>query len=784
MADNSYAQLIDDFDAGIQVLEGETLTEYIKRMGGVDYNAHGGSVGIEVLFKKKDGGRIGLQTGGTSYDPRASVQDYANALQSVSGGTTYQQQADATRYARQQASQMLDDAMKSASTGGSLQGIYDTFFKNKNISGISNRTFTPGGSGTMMMYSPKDRNKMLDAMSNQMLNTTSYAAPDPFKKRMDELEKIKAENQRLVNEYMQNNPPLTGLITGPMGGTSPSPGSPIHEDQTLLSQLTKLTPEQATSFDSFDQLSDIDQYNLAQAYPDLQSQLRDSSYVSPSGALDKQQIFERIYGLKDGGRVGLENGGTSNWWDGLEGEALSIYNSMSAYNAPDSEIQAKLQEQNLWSPDGTPDSGNTGQVTGIINQNIGGDNYSPYKFDPNKVRTDYRPNYEYRQHVDYNPEWSSTMNQKQFDMNQNYYNEPAPSAMNRKLSSLMNFIPGIGGVKRGMEFLGNTFKGIMPVNQRSIMENQLRGSGIYTDDIGRLTVGPDGQYNTPEGIMAGYNASRMDPNKENNAWDRRTGNITDSLVDKTSLTAKQIKDIVSEIENTGTYSGTLTDEELGVKNLFSNLVNVNLNKYMFTKNKKKADDIAAFELENKKIAKANKISQEQAAAVQQAIEKERGTKGSSDYGNPGGTSGAMTEGNVGTYCFDPSTCIQMADGSTKEIKNIQLGDDTKGGEVTGVFQFKATDEIHDYKGVTVAGSHYVKEDGRFIMVQDSPLSVKIDKIPVVYSLDTTGRRIFINDIEFADYNGDGVAKTFLTNANVDLTGFNKEVLRQVEHRLI
>ena len=52
MADNSYAQLIDDFEAGIQVLEGETLTEYIKRMGGVDYNARGGSVGIEVLFKK------------------------------------------------------------------------------------------------------------------------------------------------------------------------------------------------------------------------------------------------------------------------------------------------------------------------------------------------------------------------------------------------------------------------------------------------------------------------------------------------------------------------------------------------------------------------------------------------------------------------------------------------------------------------------------------------------------------------------------------------------------
>ena len=153
-------------------------------------------------------------------------------------------------------------------------------------------------------------------------------------------------------------------------------------------------------------------------------------------------------------------------------------------------------------------------------------------------------------------------------------------------------------------------------------------------------------------------------------------------------------------------------------------------------------------------------------------------------GNGGGSGDNNSPDGGGSYCFDPSTPIQMADGSTKQIKNIQLGDDTKGGEVTGVFQFKASDEIHDYKGVTVAGSHFVKEDGRFIMVKDSPLSVKIDKIPVVYSLDTSGRRIFIKDIEFADYNGDGVAKNFLNNAGVDLSGFDKEVLRQVEQRLL
>ena len=191
--------------------------------------------------------------------------------------------------------------------------------------------------------------------------------------------------------------------------------------------------------------------------------------------------------------------------------------------------------------------------------------------------------------------------------------------------------------------------------------------------------------------------------------------------------------------------------------------------------------IGLFANRKRKEAKAAAAARQAGAIADQGRES---APGRGDAGNPGGSSGAMTDDNAGTFCFDPNTLVQMADGSEKKIKEIQLGDQTKGGEVTGVFQFKASDEIHDYKGVTVAGSHYVKEDGKFIMVQDSPISVKIDKIPVVYSLDTTGRRIFIKDIEFADYNGDGVAKGFLANAGIDIPEFDKEVLRQVENRLI
>ena len=324
----------------------------------------------------------------------------------------------------------------------------------------------------------------------------------------------------------------------------------------------------------------------------------------------------------------------------------------------------------------------------------------------------------------------------------------------------------------GMKAIG----GLLPVNRRAILENELLEGGVMLDNIGRVVAN---NYNTPEGIMAGYNANKI----TDKTFDKRRGTISKTLKEKYGMTDKEIEDVLA-----GEYKGDVETDLIGRVDL------INKSQELFKKRNNFADIIFQNELEKRRIEKEKKriaslpkdVQQytQPTRSTQQAIREERGDPGSSDYGNPGGTSGAMTDANAGTFCFDPSTPIQMADGSTKEIKNIQLGDDTKGGEVTGVFQFKATDEIHDYKGVTVAGSHYVKEDGRFIMVKDSPLSVKIDKIPVVYSLDTSGRIIFINDIEFADYNGDGVAKNFLTNAGVNLSGFDKEVLRQVENRLI
>ena len=401
----------------------------------------------------------------------------------------------------------------------------------------------------------------------------------------------------------------------------------------------------------------------------------------------------------------------------------------------------------------TPVEETVSGITPQLLQQTGGDNFSVYNPDPNRVRTNYINPFPF------NP-----------DDNLGYADYGYIDPPKEGLAGLFEtYIKGSPLVNFGKKIVQG-IDGMLPVNRRGILENELIGQGLMLDDIGRVV---STNYNTPEGIMAGYNAAKI----TDETFDKRRDTIADTLKDKYGMSEEEIAAAIA-----GDYTGPIQTP------LINRLSLLNQAQNKFIDARKAAEIIAERREEEKRkkdpigaMARAQNISRQEAQKQQEAIQQ--------DYKEDRGGDARAFEGSTrgydeGNYCFDPNTLIQMADGSEKKIKEIQLGDQTKGGEVTGVFQFKASDEIHDYKGVTVAGSHYVKEDGKFIMVKDSPISVKIDKIPVVYSLDTTGRRIFIKDIEFADYNGDGVAKNFLTNAGVDLTGFDKEVLRQVENRLI
>tara|TARA_E500000318_G_scaffold6772_1_gene6365 strand:+ start:7643 stop:8905 length:1263 start_codon:yes stop_codon:yes gene_type:complete len=129
----------------------------------------------------------------------------------------------------------------------------------------------------------------------------------------------------------------------------------------------------------------------------------------------------------------------------------------------------------------------------------------------------------------YDPNYSSmTEAQKFMDNYPEYY------GVNEKGVQL----PGILGA--GLEFL----KRKMPINERAIMENEARGAGVFTDDIGRIVTD---DYNTAGGIMAGYNLSKVDAG----TFDKRRSTIENTLGSKYGLTAGQIKAAKNDPNYTG-----------------------------------------------------------------------------------------------------------------------------------------------------------------------------------------------------------------------------------------
>jgi hypothetical protein len=126
------------------------------------------------------------------------------------------------------------------------------------------------------------------------------------------------------------------------------------------------------------------------------------------------------------------------------------------------------------------------------------------------------------QYVDpYDPRYSSvTEAQKFMDNYPEYYGVPSgvpePGIPGAIKSYMQNSLIG-----RGL----NALKGLMPINERAIMENEARGAGIFTDDIGRIVTD---DYNTAGGIMAGYNLNQID----SDTFDKRRGTIEKTIADK------------------------------------------------------------------------------------------------------------------------------------------------------------------------------------------------------------------------------------------------------------
>jgi hypothetical protein len=136
----------------------------------------------------------------------------------------------------------------------------------------------------------------------------------------------------------------------------------------------------------------------------------------------------------------------------------------------------------------------------------GGDSFSPYNIRPgdSSIRTSdqYSP-YAFRQASEKSyvgdPNGygyrTNTEAQKMMDNYPDYYRGKPLTGIEQLLSKIPT---PLGLIKKGLDALGDK----LPVNKAAIFQNELLGQGIKLDSLGRIVTD---NYNTPQGIMAGYN---------------------------------------------------------------------------------------------------------------------------------------------------------------------------------------------------------------------------------------------------------------------------------------
>ena len=119
------------------------------------------------------------------------------------------------------------------------------------------------------------------------------------------------------------------------------------------------------------------------------------------------------------------------------------------------------------------------------------------------------------------------------------------------------------------------------------------------------------------------------------------------------------------------------------------------------------------------------------------------------FGGPGPD---IDTGGDNGGCFLAGTLVTMLDGTKKAIEEIKLGESVAiGGMVFAKGEFLCED-LWDYKGIKVAGSHLVLEDGTWKRVAETVHGVFVsDELCTVYNFGTESRRLEIEGIVFTDY---------------------------------
>ena len=200
-------------------------------------------------------------------------------------------------------------------------------------------------------------------------------------------------------------------------------------------------------------------------------------------------------------------------------------------------------------------------------------------------------------------------------------------------------------VAKGLDTLGN----MLPVNRRAILENELLGAGVMLDDIGRVV---SNDYNSAEGIMAGYNANQIDAG----TFDKRRATIANTLATKYGMSPAEIEAAIA-----GEYEGDVeTDliDRLGYLNTAqTNIFNPkNIVANQMVQQKEAARAEAAQAAERQAQMAREQSTADRARAANASVYASADRQGFTNSGGGFSTSAADRAGtSAGSGQFSPST---------------------------------------------------------------------------------------------------------------------------------
>ena len=481
-------------------------------------------------------------------------------------------------------------------------------------------------------------------------------------------------------------------------------------------------------------------------------------------------------GFADGGSIGIEvlfKPKRQNLFMGgpaLTGPALNIYNSMKAYQSfTDQEIADAIKEagydistssSTTTPPDSTPnqESGGGEDRSGSMPASMGGIGYSPeqnvldfqaYQDEKNKEAMG-------------SPFTSGPMVDSLNDKIADQMRKQNPNLnkyTNLEIISMNPDMFNVGEVEDLSTF--GKMKGSFNTGIRSLIDSPIgKVAGFALNPALGLAKGIIGAIPsaTPVGRVGNRNIYGVGSfggvqgsiNRENQTALNKTGNFTNfqlgNMTDPGRVAGDPTKNVFAGMNAQSAFGDISKGAQSRIDTISKTL-----------ERQKKAGKTPSKVLTERK-AKFEKQLLDHNTERARSREDKSGATGTKKGGftNPGKNSYGPHKGGGGGGggggCFLKGTLITMLDGTRKPVEQVDLGNKVAiGGKVFATGKF-LVENLHDYKGIKVSGSHMVNEDNKWVRVEDSKHGKPLgDDEHTVYVFGSENRRILINGILFTDY---------------------------------